>query len=1085
MPAVVPFYFVLVCWLLWPVGLHGQQLISQYHRLSYLEGMKGNSPQSHLLSRDGYLWVFTDEQLQRYDGHDFRIFNFPGRASIYHTNGWLFEDWQGYIWAGSYEVKGISKQQMPSSASLYLVSPKTGHHQSFDDFFQGKAPFSEAEVSNISLGQGGDLRLHISTRQGRVYTYGPDGFERQLSLGPASPISALLPNRDGTYWLGLPGEVSRVDTAGQVLESHSLTIGPAMLQPVDGRMVGLLFWPEILFKGEYVRRLLLEQDRGITATLRLGEASIPIGSVFQLKLQLGQFWHLVDNFDWRILNEQGELLFSFATAFPEEALGFLNLDLPTEMYFDQEGVAYTALRSKILMLGIDRVPFQHLLSGWRHSMRGIAQGKGDTLLLSSYNGISAYDRKRGQMSTVSDWSGDAWLGVLKQANGVIWAGAHGTRINVFDEDGQFLRKIDYGLSTKDYRFSVRAFAKGEQGRIWVGTSGGLAVYEPAKDVLTHCDSLNQLLGLSDAEVRYLNAAGGRIWMATTLGLYSMEEDGSDARVELALEDFGINHIYWENDERCWLATMGQGLWSWSPASGEVEVFNKEQDGLPDDFLYAVYPDKLGRLWLPSNRGLIWLAPKTKRFGYFTAQSGLPADEFNYTSHYQAEDGTLYLGGINGVTFFKPDDFIIEEDTASAAVLLANYQFPDNKTGLLHNQTDAVEQAGALVLSPLKTMTCQIKLSVSSYLGPESHKYAYWIEGLTEHWQALEGNTLLLSNLPYGRFTLHLRGCDNMGFHCTRTLSLPLNVQRPFYESLEFWLLVSVMLLLLGYTFFQLRLLHLQEAKEHLTQEVLRRTQRIEADRLTILQQKEDLERLNQGKDRLMSIVGHELRNNLFFLSSAADYLLAVLEAEDWKSAKQLSTNIQQSTCRMEDIIGNLTRWAMVRTGRVQLRKRWLDLQGVAEQLAKEYEPLAARKGITLELALGAKMHKKVYMDEDTLHIALQNLVRNAIKFTDKGGRVSLGLYEGVGEVRVAIEDNGIGIPPEQLGELFLSKLHESRMGTAGEVGTGLGLSIAQELIDRQGGRISVQSTIGKGSLFTVHLPLAKEDVPVKFPRPSQ
>lgn len=710
-PAAVPFYFILACWLLWPVGLHGQQLVSQYHRLSYLDGMKGNAPQSHLLSRDGYLWVFTEEQLQRYDGHEFRIFNLPARASIYDINGWLFEDWQGYIWAGSYEVKGIRKQQMPSGVSLYLVSPKTGHHQSFDDFFQGKAPFLEAEVSNISLGQDKDLRLHISTRQGSVYTYGPDGFERQLSLGSASRISALLPNRDGTYWLGLPGKVSQVDTVGQVLESHSLTVGPAILQPVDGRMVGLMFWPEIMFEGEYVRRLLLEQGKGITATLRLGEESVPVGNASQLKLQLGQFWHLVDNFDWRILNEQGELLFSFATAFPEDAPDFLNLVLPTAMYFDQEGVAYIALRSTILMLRIDRVPFRHLLSGWRHSMRGIAQGKGDTLLLSSYSGISAYDRKRGQMSTVSDESGDAWLGVLKQANGGIWAGAHGTHINVFDEDGQFLRKIDYGLANKNYLFSVRAFAKGAQGRIWVGTSGGLSVYEPAKDVLTHCHGFNELLGLSDAEVRYLTAAGGRIWLATTLGLYSMEEDGSDGRMELAPEDFGINHIYWENDERCWLATMGQGLWSWSPASGEVEVFNKEQDGLPDDFLYAVYPDKLGRLWLPSNRGLIWLAPKTKRFGYFTAQSGLPADEFNYTSHYQAEDGTLYLGGINGVTFFKPDEFIIEQDSASAAVLLANYQFPDNKTGLLNNQTDAVELAGALVLSPLRTMTCQVKLSV--------------------------------------------------------------------------------------------------------------------------------------------------------------------------------------------------------------------------------------------------------------------------------------------------------------------------------------------------------------------------------------
>jgi two-component system, OmpR family, sensor kinase len=228
----------------------------------------------------------------------------------------------------------------------------------------------------------------------------------------------------------------------------------------------------------------------------------------------------------------------------------------------------------------------------------------------------------------------------------------------------------------------------------------------------------------------------------------------------------------------------------------------------------------------------------------------------------------------------------------------------------------------------------------------------------------------------------------------------------------------------------------------------------------------ELRQLDELKDEFVSAVSHELRTPL---TSIKGYLESVLSEETGPLNGEQRDELQivyRNATRLQDLTNDLLTLSRLESGRIEMELGPLDLCELLSELRRELDPAARARGV--ELRLDCRRALVVEADELRLHQALGNLLGNAIKFSGDSAKVAVRAHDRDGEVLIEVSDNGVGIPADELPRL---KERFYRASTAGEAqGTGLGLAITQEIVERHGGRLEVESQVGVGSTFRIRLP---------------
>lgn len=226
--------------------------------------------------------------------------------------------------------------------------------------------------------------------------------------------------------------------------------------------------------------------------------------------------------------------------------------------------------------------------------------------------------------------------------------------------------------------------------------------------------------------------------------------------------------------------------------------------------------------------------------------------------------------------------------------------------------------------------------------------------------------------------------------------------------------------------------------------------------------------LNAQKDKLFSIISHDLRSPFNSILGFSQMLVEQIKENDYKGVDDYARFIFQSSERAMALLTNLLEWSRIQTGRIGFYPEIFDLVSFIEEILPVFEDVARQKSISINRSLPPGI--SLYADRQMISTILRNLVANAIKFTRQGGTVIVVVRQNHHEVTVAVKDNGIGIPKERLENLFRFDESESTPGTANEKGTGLGLSLCKEFVEKNGGTIWVESEEGKGSTFYFSLP---------------
>ncbi|MEX0608180.1 MAG: hybrid sensor histidine kinase/response regulator [Balneolaceae bacterium] len=245
--------------------------------------------------------------------------------------------------------------------------------------------------------------------------------------------------------------------------------------------------------------------------------------------------------------------------------------------------------------------------------------------------------------------------------------------------------------------------------------------------------------------------------------------------------------------------------------------------------------------------------------------------------------------------------------------------------------------------------------------------------------------------------------------------------------------------------------------------------------------KKKLKKLLKTKDKIFSVIAHDLRNTLEGIFVLAESLRHDVgnpaEADSLRENLQMIANTARST---NQLLGNLFDWALMQIGAFKPIFIEIDLNEYVQKSIDIHQTNVRRKNIKISYS---KASVKMYGDGNMLSIVFRNLIANAINYSHRGGKIIIKISKKKNEVSVTIKDEGIGIPEELLPKLFDAEDRPKRPGTEQEQSTGFGLLICKDVVAMHGGSISVDSKKGKGSAFSVKLPLWKKRdlVPKNYP----
>jgi PAS domain S-box-containing protein len=234
---------------------------------------------------------------------------------------------------------------------------------------------------------------------------------------------------------------------------------------------------------------------------------------------------------------------------------------------------------------------------------------------------------------------------------------------------------------------------------------------------------------------------------------------------------------------------------------------------------------------------------------------------------------------------------------------------------------------------------------------------------------------------------------------------------------------------------------------------------------------EELENLNATKDKFFSIIAHDLRSPFNSLLGLTEMLSVDLPNMSKEEVQPMVNIIYKSTNNMYRLLENLLQWSQIQSGTIPFDPKHVSLQSVIDESVEVTKEPATLKEIEIYSVL--KEQLMIYADSNMLQTVMRNLISNAIKFTPKGGKVSVSAFRNdKNEVEITVADTGIGISQTMIGNLFRIDVKTNRMGTDSEPSNGLGLLLCKEFVEKHGGKIWVESEVGKGSVFHFTIPAA-------------
>jgi signal transduction histidine kinase/ligand-binding sensor domain-containing protein/DNA-binding response OmpR family regulator len=581
----------------------------------------------------------------------------------------------------------------------------------------------------------------------------------------------------------------------------------------------------------------------------------------------------------------------------------------------------------------------------------------------------------------------------------------------------------------------------------------------------------------------------------------------------------------------WVGTYGNGICKAVTApDGKIQfVSYTKNDGLCNNVVYAMEEDRSGNIWISTDNGLSKFNPETSSFQNFYTKDGLLNDQFYWTSSDSDHHGNLYFGGVNGLNYFSPEK--IDFYPRLPKVIITDFQVFNQSVEIgqkLHGNVllkQSVSETKTIDLS-YKDNIFSVEFSALDYFLPDKVTYAYKLEGVDQNWVTVTSarRFATYTNLSGGEYRFLVKAANSDGLWSAEPTVLNIIIDPPYWQTkwFRFLAILALALSVMGYIRYRTRYLHeqkrkleiqvrertiqIEEQKEKLQEqaETLLQSNTILAERRELIEgQKKELENqnqliveqrdevielnkkvslVNQLRLRFFTNISHEFRTPLTLILDPLELLMNRLKND--KETMQTLKLIDRNAQRLLHLINQLMYFRKIETGKMELRVVQGDMVAFLKDVFDSFVDLSVHNSIQYTF-LPSVNTRTTWFDPDKIENIFYNLLSNAFKFTPEEGRISMkvefcepnGSPSGLmfPSIRIEVIDSGKGISAEHLPYVFDRFYQADSTPDNRQKGSGIGLALTQELVQALHGEISVESKLGKGSVFSVLLPYRADD----------
>ncbi|MFA8341539.1 MAG: two-component regulator propeller domain-containing protein [Rhodothermaceae bacterium] len=1082
-----------------------------YELLSNKEGLSQNSVATIAQDKYGFLWFGTEEGISRFDGHNFKNFKRIGNDSFNFVNPFvkkIYKDKEGIVWIGT--EGGLSKYD-------YC-------HNDFENFSFKQSTSLDAGLSSVN-----DI---IESDSGKLYLASDEliVFDKKTSeyfkfFIPDSEnilLNNLLEDHIGAIWIGTNKGLYKKNVENQIIKIKEL--GDRYINDLHldsqgniwiGSEAGLFKFNPSKNSIKYVEMPVKHQ----------------VNIMYIHEDQDGCLW-LCTFGDGLITSCEKKRIFKEFKFSGFSGDGVISNYINT-LYEDQSGVIWIGLDGTGI-IKVEKHKSFNSITAHPEIKNGLKSNRifglrkdlvENKIWISTYgSGVNLYDLNNGTFSSIDKKSYPVFLSddirdiyQLPFNKNLFWISTN-KGISVYNKK---LDKIVENYTHKNglNHNSVFSITSDKNDNIWIASAGGLNKYNYETKKFTsfaHDPDNGNSINSNSCRLVFVDRKNN-LWIGTKghgLNRYDpiknrfikyLDEDGMKGNAPAI-----ITSVYEDFHNNFWVGTYGAGLIKLNVETGKYISFQEEQ-GLSNNSIYGILEDNWGNLWISSNFGLSKFNIKNASFQNYYKEDGLQGNEFNDGAYCKLDNGEMYFGGYNGITYFNPQN--IKHNSTIPQIAFTSFKKGDKEFQL----KESINEIKEVVLS-YKDIVVSFEFVSLNYIRNENNKYAYKLEGLTDEWINIgDKRSITFTSLDPGEYLFRVKGSNNDGLWNETGRSLKIIVTPPFYATLWFQITVILTGIFFFFYMYKQRIKNVQIQKEKLRKIVAERTQELEAANENLLKEIDERERaeeevkryieelqeskdlmeqnafdlveinmkieeseqklkdLNAQKDKFFSIISHDLKSPFVALLGYTEILMEEFSSLTQKEIKEFISSINKASKNVYNLLENLLEWSRIQTGRIVYIPEYFNVHRAATSVIDLLEENAKRKNIKMQNKV--ENSGSVYADENMVNTIIRNLVSNAIKFTEENGEILIASQKINDNLIMSVKDTGLGMTDDTISKLFRIDVHHTTIGTGKEKGTGVGLILCKELVEKNGGEIWVESELGEGSEFKFSLPVKQINAP--------
>ncbi len=544
---------------------------------------------------------------------------------------------------------------------------------------------------------------------------------------------------------------------------------------------------------------------------------------------------------------------------------------------------------------------------------------------------------------------------------------------------------------------------------------------------------------------------GTIWFSTyNNGLFAWSKDGLWRNIKTLQQGketislFGMTGITNVGDQ-LWLGTKEQGMLKVDLEKLAVVKSIDASTGLFSNAIYSLTHDAAGNLWACTKDNIVKIEPKSDKLRFMGHQDRNTPSNLHHSLC--ASDGMLYFAGTKG--FYVVNPHLTTEKKRNGCIMLTRFlvNYHEVRPGGTDSPLGSSIEGCTEVTLKNNQNNFTIEFALLDFTSPKENIYRYRMDGLDQEWIYTQHPMANYMNLPAGRYTFHVCGSKGDG-NWSQERTLVFIIKPPFWRSttmLVIYLLLTVILTVLGIWYYN---------------HYLRQRQLAMQKEFQIAQEHE----LYEQKISFFTNIAHEIRTPLSLISGPLENILRKQDISE-HTRHHLET-IQRNTTRLLTLVSQLLDFRKIENDMFQLNIRYQNIQGIIQRVYEQYIPEAEANGIRLSLKM-PKDSVLAFVDAEALYKIVSNLLSNALKFCSSA--IQIEMTTGENCVHISVSDDGKGIKEEDRKNIF-EPFYQANGVADQRRGSGLGLSLSKSLSLKMRGNLTVSNLSAGGAHFMLTLP---------------